>query len=144
MPESIRLLIRSADEIVLLKAPSWWNLRHTLQLLGVTAGALLVLMFWTVVFRRRLHEQIDVLRRKLQSGAVLEERKPDCTRAARYAGSRNWQASLCSSTWPPTAFKKRREVAQQALTIARNMTRHSMRGGASLRLGFALSSPGER
>ena len=126
MPESIRLLVRSADEIVLLKAPSWWNLGHTLELLGVTAGALLVLMFWTVVFRRRLHEQIDVLRRKLQSGAVLEERNRIArelhdTLEQELAGI-TLQLDLASDS-----FQKAPRVAQQALKVARNMTRHSMR-----------------
>jgi signal transduction histidine kinase len=126
MPESIRLLVRSADEVVVLKAPSWWNLRHTLELLGVTAGALLVLMFWTVVFRRRLHDQIDVLRRKLQSGAVLEERNRIArelhdTLEQELAGI-TLQLDLASDS-----FQKAPRVAQQALKIARNMTRHSMR-----------------
>jgi len=126
MPESIRLLVRSADEIVVSKAPSWWNLRHTLELLGITAGALLVLMFWTVVFGRRLHEQIDVLRRKLQSGAVLEERNRIArelhdTLEQELAGI-TLQLDLASDS-----FQKAPRVAQQALTIARNMTRHSMR-----------------
>jgi signal transduction histidine kinase len=83
-------------------------------------------MFWTVVFRRRLHEQIDGLRRKLQSGAVLEERNRIArelhdTLEQELAGI-TLQLDLASDS-----FQKAPRVAQQALKIARNMTRHSMR-----------------
>ncbi len=125
-PESIRLLARSADEVVVLKAPSWWNLRHTLQLLGITAAALLVLMLWMVVLRRRLHEQMDVVRRKLRSGAVLEERN----RIARELHD-TLEQELAGITMQldlaADSFQQAPRVAQQALKIARSMTRHSMR-----------------
>ena len=38
--------------------PSWWNLRHTLWLLGITGGVLLAVMVWVVVLGRRLQEQM--------------------------------------------------------------------------------------
>ncbi len=126
MPESIRLLVRTPDEVVVLRAPSWWNLRHTLELLGITVGAFLVLMLWAVVLRRRLHEQIDVLRRKLQSGAVLEERN----RIARELHD-TLEQELAGITLQldlaADSFQKSPRVAQQALKVARSMTRHSMR-----------------
>jgi signal transduction histidine kinase len=126
MPESIRLIVRSPDEVVVLSAPSWWNLRHTLQLLGITAGAFLVLMLWAVVLRRRLHEQIDILRRKLQGGAVLEERN----RIARELHD-TLEQELAGITLQldlaADSFQKAPRVAQQALKVARSMTRHSMR-----------------
>lgn len=126
LPESIRLLVRSPDEVVVLKAPSWWNLRHTLELLGITAAALLVLMLWMVVLRRRLHEQMEVVRRKLRSGAVLEERN----RIARELHD-TLEQELAGITMQldlaADSFQRAPGVAQQALNIARSMTRHSMR-----------------
>ncbi len=126
MPESIRLIVRSPDEVVVLKAPSWWNMRHTLELLGITVGAFLVLMLWAVVLRRRLHEQIEILRRKLQSGAVLEERN----RIARELHD-TLEQELAGITLQldlaADSFQKAPRVAQQALKVARSMTRHSMR-----------------
>jgi len=126
LPESIRLLVRSADEVVVLKAPSWWNLRHTLQLLGITVAALLVVLLWMMVLRRRLHEQMEVVRKKLRSGAVLEERN----RIARELHD-TLEQELAGITMQldlaADSFQRSPRVAQQALKIARSMTRHSMR-----------------
>jgi signal transduction histidine kinase len=126
LPESMRLLVRSPDDVVVLKAGTWWNLRHTLQLLGITLTALLVVLLWTLVLRRRLQEQMEVVRRKLRSGAVLEERN----RIARELHD-TLEQELAGITMQldlaADSFQRSPRVAQQALTIARSMTRHSMR-----------------
>jgi len=126
VPESIRLLARSPNEIAVLHSPSWWNLRHALQLLGITVAALLLVLLWTLVLRRRLHEQIELSRRKLRAGAVLEERNRIArelhdTLEQELAGI-TMQLDLASDS-----FQASPRVAQQALTVARSMTRHSMR-----------------
>src|SRR5258708_15486795 len=120
------MLLRVPQDIVVLKAPSWWNLRHTLWVLAITAGVLLVVMAWVVVLGRRLREQMAIIRQKLRSGAVLEERNRIArelhdTLEQELAGI-TLQLDLASDS-----FQKAPRVAQQALTIARNMTRHSMR-----------------
>src|SRR5581483_8611165 len=74
VPESFRMLLRSPADVVVLTTPSWWNLRHTLWLLAVTVGILLIVMAWVVVLGRRVREQMLVIRQKLRHGAVLEER----------------------------------------------------------------------
>jgi hypothetical protein len=51
IPQSFRLLLRSEQDIVVLRKPSWWNLRHTLWLLGITAVILLIAVVWTFVLR---------------------------------------------------------------------------------------------
>ena len=74
VPQSFRLLMRSAQDLTVLHAPSWWNLRHTLWLLGITAAVLLIVTAWVVVLGRRLGEQMAIIRQKLRRGAMLEER----------------------------------------------------------------------
>ena len=126
LTESIRLLVRSSDDVVVLKASSWWNLRHTLQLLGVTLAALLVVLLWTLVLRRQLREQMEMVRRKLRAGAVLEERN----RIARELHD-TLEQELAGITMQldlaADSFQRSPRVAQQALKVARSMTRHSMR-----------------
>jgi len=48
--------------------------RHTVWLLGIMGGVLLAVIVWVVVLGRRLQEQMAVIRQKLRSSAVLEER----------------------------------------------------------------------
>ena len=125
IPQSFRLLLRSPADVIVLSAPSWWNFRHAMWLLGITAGVLLIVLAWVVVLGRRLREQMAVIRQKLRSGAVLEERN----RIARelhdtleqdLAGI-TMQLDLASD-----CFRDAPGVAQHALETARSMSRHSM------------------
>jgi signal transduction histidine kinase len=125
VPESFRLLLRSPKDVTVLRAPSWWNTRHTAWLLGVTTGILLAMIAWVVVLGRRLREQMAIIRQKLRSGAVLEERNRIArelhdTLEQELAGI-TMQLDLASD-----CFQQAPRVAQQALETARNMSRHSM------------------
>ncbi len=125
IPQSFRLLLRGPQDIVVLKTPSWWNLSHTLWLLGITGGVLMAVMVWVVVLGRRLQEQMAIIRQKLRSGAVLEERN----RIARELHD-TLEQELAGITMQldlaTDCFKKAPRVAQQALETARDMSRHSM------------------
>ncbi|MGA7931061.1 MAG: sensor histidine kinase, partial [Candidatus Sulfotelmatobacter sp.] len=124
-PESLRMLLRSSKDVIVLRAPSWWNLRHTLWLLGITGGILLTVVAWVVVLGRRLQEQMDIIRQKLKSSAVLEERN----RIARELHD-TLEQELAGITMQldlaVDCFQQAPGVAQQALKTARNMSRHSM------------------
>jgi signal transduction histidine kinase len=124
-PESFRLLIRSAGDVTLLRAPSWWNLRHTMWLLALTAGVLLIVLAWTAVLGRRLREQMEIVKQRLRSGAVLEERNRIArelhdTLEQELAGI-TMQLDLASD-----CFAQVPEVAREAVEAARQMSRHSM------------------
>ena len=125
VPESFRLLLRSAQDIVVLSTPSWWNLRHTLWVLAITLGALLVVLAWVVLLGRQLREQMQVIREKLRHGAVLEERN----RIARELHD-TLEQELAGITMQldlaADCFRHAPQVAQQALESARDMSRHSM------------------
>jgi signal transduction histidine kinase len=124
-PQSFRMLLRSPEDVVVLATPSWWNLRHTLWLLGVTGGVLLAVIVWMVVLGRRLQEQMAVIRQKLRSGAVLEERN----RIARELHD-TLEQELAGITMQldlaVDCFHQAPGVAQHALQTARDMSRHSM------------------
>jgi signal transduction histidine kinase len=124
-PQSFRMLLRMPEDVVVLSTPSWWNLRHTLWVLGVTAGILLVVLAWVVVLGRRLQEQMAVIRQKRQSSAVLEERN----RIARELHD-TLEQELAGITMQldlaVDCFQQAPIVARHALETARNMSRHSM------------------
>lgn len=125
VPQSFRILLRSPQDFVILHTPSWWNLRHTLWLLGGTIGVLLLVMTWIVVLGRRLREQMELIRQKIRSGAVLQERN----RIARELHD-NLEQQLAGITMQldlaVDCFRQAPKVAQHALETARNMSRHSM------------------
>jgi len=124
-PQSFRIVLRSAQDIVVRATPSWWNLRHTLWLLGITAFVLVAVMVWVVVLGRRLQEQMAVIRQKLRTSAVLEERN----RIARELHD-TLEQELAGITMQldlaVDCFQEAPAVAQHALETARDMSRHSM------------------
>jgi signal transduction histidine kinase len=124
-PQSFRMLLRVPEDVVILSTPSWWNVRHTLWLLGITAGVLMAVMVWVVVLGRRLQEQMAIIRQKLRSGAVLEERN----RIARELHD-TLEQELAGITMQldlaVDCFQQAPGVAQRALETARDMSRHSM------------------
>jgi signal transduction histidine kinase len=125
IPQSFRLLLRLPGDVVVRATPSWWNSRHALWLLGVTGGILLAVMVWVVVLRRRLQEQMALIRQKLRNGAVLEERN----RIARELHD-TLEQELAGITMQldlaVDCFQQAPGVAQHALETARDMSRHSM------------------
>ena len=125
IPQSFRVLLRSPHDVAVLRAPSWWNLRHALWLLGITLGVLLMVMAWVVVLGRRLREQMALIGQKLRSGAVLQERN----RIARELHD-SLEQELAGITMQldlaVDCFLQAPQVARQAMETARNMSRHSM------------------
>jgi len=124
-PQSLRLLLRSTDDITVLRAPSWWNFRHAMWLLGISVCVLLIVLAWMAVLGRRLREQMALVRQKLRSGAVLEERNRIArelhdTLEQELAGI-TMQLDLASD-----CFDNVPRVAQEAIENARRMSRHSM------------------
>lgn len=125
VPQSFRIVLRSPQDLVVLHAPSWWTVRHTLWVLGGTIGVLLLVTAWIVVLGRRLREQMDLIRQKIRSGVVLQERN----RIARELHD-NLEQELAGITMQldlaVDCFQQAPNVARDALETARNMSRHSM------------------
>jgi signal transduction histidine kinase len=125
VPQSFRILLRSAEDVMVLRAPSWWNFRHAMWLLGITLGALLIVLAWVVVLGGRLRQQMAIIRQKLRSGAVLEERN----RIARELHD-TLEQELAGITMQldlaADCFEQVPRVSREAIETARRMSRHSM------------------
>jgi signal transduction histidine kinase len=124
-PQSFQMLLRSPKDINVLSEPPLWNLQSAGWVLEALLASLVLVVAWMLVIRRSLKAQVQVLREKLQRGAVLEERN----RIARELHD-TLEQDLAGITLhldlAADCFKKAPEQARQALNMARQMSRHSM------------------
>jgi len=125
VPQSLRLVLRSRNDLIVLHTPSWWNLRHVVWLLTITFAVLLLVLAWVAVLGKRLREQMAIIRQKLRSGAVLEERN----RIARELHD-TLEQELAGITMQldlaADCFEQVPRVSKEAVDTARRMSRHSM------------------
>jgi signal transduction histidine kinase/CheY-like chemotaxis protein len=80
-PESFRILLRSTQDVVVIKSPSWWTPAHALGTVCVGATLTLLVLAWVVVLRRRVHEQTHTIRQQLLEAARLRIAAEDANRA---------------------------------------------------------------
>ncbi len=68
-PTAFRVLLHSAEDIVILDRPSWWTNIRILVLLGVLTGIVLLGTLWVAVLKRRVDERTETIRAALESTA---------------------------------------------------------------------------
>ncbi len=61
-PESVHILLRSLDDISVLKAPTWWTAQHTYESFSIVGVLVLGSFVWIVVLRHRVALQTNALR----------------------------------------------------------------------------------
>jgi diguanylate cyclase (GGDEF)-like protein len=61
--KSAQILLRSLDDVVVLKEPSWWTTSRSLKVLELVAVMALAAIFWVMVLRRRVEQQTEVIRK---------------------------------------------------------------------------------
>ncbi len=61
-PESVHILMRSLDDVAVLKAPTWWTAQHTYESFSVVGVLVLGSFAWIVVLRHRVALQTRALR----------------------------------------------------------------------------------
>ncbi|HEX4121044.1 MAG TPA: PAS domain S-box protein [Verrucomicrobiae bacterium] len=75
--KAFRVVMRSSADITVLRAGPWWNLQKLLWIVGILAGVVLGAFAWVAVLRRRVQEQTQIIRQKLDMVATLKERYED-------------------------------------------------------------------
>jgi signal transduction histidine kinase len=71
---SLEVLLRSPDDLKLLRAPSWWKPQRLAAVIAALAAAVLVTLGWVWGLRRLVSRQVAVIEEKLQFEAVAGER----------------------------------------------------------------------
>jgi signal transduction histidine kinase/ActR/RegA family two-component response regulator len=81
VPESFHILLRSPEDVVVIKTPSWWTPAHAVAMLGVAAVFALVVLAWVFVLRKRVQDQTHTIRQQLEEAAKLRVAAEDANRA---------------------------------------------------------------
>jgi signal transduction histidine kinase/ActR/RegA family two-component response regulator len=81
IPKSFSLVMRSADEIAVVRPAPWWTSRRLLTVLGSVVALLFAVLSWVVVLRRKVRLQTAVIRKKLEQEQQLKRAAEQASRA---------------------------------------------------------------
>jgi signal transduction histidine kinase/CheY-like chemotaxis protein len=81
VPSSFRILLRTSQDVVITKEPSWWTSGHTLLVLVGVIALTFAVFLWGVALRNRVHRQTQVIRDQLQDASRLKEAAEAANRA---------------------------------------------------------------
>jgi signal transduction histidine kinase len=71
----LQLLLRSAADMRLVRAPSWWKPHRLAAALAAVAAVAGIAAGWVVLLRRQVARQMGLIETKLQAEATAEERQ---------------------------------------------------------------------
>jgi signal transduction histidine kinase/CheY-like chemotaxis protein len=69
--ESFRILLRSPEDVMVIKTPSWWSPAHAIATMGAGVVFTGMVLAWGFVLRRRVQEQTFTIRQQLEEAAKL-------------------------------------------------------------------------
>ena len=75
--KSFRILLRSPRDVAILRSPPWWNVQRVLWMASALGLVALAASAWVAVLRRRVQQQTEIIRQRLQAEAALKERYLD-------------------------------------------------------------------
>jgi PAS domain-containing protein len=76
-PKGFRILLRTANDVVLLQSPSWWTRGRIAGLVTMLAGIILLSALWVTILRRRVNERTKTLRASEERYRELFENASD-------------------------------------------------------------------
>jgi PAS domain-containing protein len=68
-PVSFRIQLRSPQDLVVVRKPSWLTMNRALSVLGVLAAGILAILGWVAFLHRRVQSQTEIIRTTLESTA---------------------------------------------------------------------------
>jgi hypothetical protein len=76
-----QILLRDPKDVVVVRQASWWTLTHTTEVLAVMSGGALAALLWSLLLRKRVLRQKEIIQVKLQQEGVLKEAAQEASRA---------------------------------------------------------------
>jgi PAS domain S-box-containing protein len=73
-PRAFRILVHSLNEVVVVQAPPWWNIKRMLRIIAILAALVLASTLWVVLLKRQVGEKTESIRDSLQREASARER----------------------------------------------------------------------
>jgi signal transduction histidine kinase len=130
-PTLFRILLRSADDIVVIQKPPWWTLSRLLWALAALGLLTLASSGWVISLHRRVQLQTAIIAKKIQREAVLEERHRVAreihdTLAQTYSGLGFQIESIASQLKHDSAISKRLDIAKQMVRHGQEEFRRSL------------------
>jgi PAS domain S-box-containing protein len=68
------LLLRTPEDIRVLKNAPWWTLKYVYWTLGILLFLVLSALAWIAMLRRRVHQQTRTIRNQIEAEAALEKK----------------------------------------------------------------------
>ena len=100
---SFELLLNRPADVVVLRRPSWWDLKHSMLVVSVLLGGLAITLGWIALLRRRVNQRTWALTQEIENhkrteislaGEVRERKKAE--EDARKAESDAKEAKACA------------------------------------------------
>ena len=74
MPRSFQVLLRTPQDIAVLKGPPWWTPQRMAWIFGAMGLAILGSVAWAGLLRMRVRQQTEFIRQRVHDEAVMQER----------------------------------------------------------------------
>jgi signal transduction histidine kinase len=81
VPKSFRILLRSTQDVVVIRRPSWWTPSHAVSTVAFVAVLTLVILVWVFVLRKRVRQQTHEIRQQLVEAGRLKRAAEAANRA---------------------------------------------------------------
>ena len=74
-PQSISILARTPEDVVIQQTPPWWTTGRLTTALFALAGIFCLAILWIILLRRQVDKQTDALRDRIETEAMMLERQ---------------------------------------------------------------------
>ena len=135
-PRAFRILLRSIEDITILKRPSWWTLENALWTFGLMGTIILVGSGWVLVLRQRVLQQTKVIQSREEMYRSIVETTNEWIWATDSAGKLTYSNPAVE---PILGYRPDELVEKDSLVLVHAEDRHQF---AQLRSGLKAQNSG--